>query len=112
MIIRDILNKNKSGTAIGLPSFCSSNMFVIDAALDYALQKDVPVVIEATSNQINQFGGYTGLLPKDFSKKVRSISSAKGIEDSKLILGGDHLGPNPWRHLSADKAMENAQVMV
>ena len=112
MIIRDILNKNKSGVAIGLPSFCTSNMFVIDAALDYVLQKDVPIVIEATCNQINQFGGYTGLLPKDFSKKVRSKAAEKGIEHSKLILGGDHLGPNPWRHLSADKAMENAQVMV
>ena len=112
MIIRDILNKNKSGTAIGLPSFCTSNMFVIDAALDYVLQKDLPIVIEATCNQINQFGGYTGLLPKDFSKKVRSLATVKGIEHSKLILGGDHLGPNPWRHLLADKAMENAQVMV
>ena len=112
MIIRDILNKNKSGTAIGLPSFCSSNMFVIDAALDYVLQKDLPIVIEATCNQINQFGGYTGLLPKDFSKKVRSLATVKRIKNSKLILGGDHLGPNPWRHLLADKAMENAQVMV
>jgi len=79
MIIRDILHKNKSGAAIGLPSFCSSNMFVIDAALDYVLQKDVPIVIEATCNQINQFGGYTGILPKDFSKKVRSLATEKGI---------------------------------
>ena len=75
MIIRDILHKNKSGAAIGLPSFCSSNMFVIDAALDYVLQKDVPIVIEATCNQINQFGGYTGILPKDFSKKVGRVLS-------------------------------------
>ncbi len=112
MIIRDILHKNKSGAAIGLPSFCSSNMFVIDAALDYVLQKDVPIVIEATCNQINQFGGYTGILPKDFSKKVRSLATEKGIEHYKLILGGDHLGPNPWKHLSASKAMQNAQVMV
>ena len=38
MIIRDILNKNKSGTAIGLPRPDTEEIKVIDAALDYVLQ--------------------------------------------------------------------------
>ena len=63
-------------------------MFVIDAALDYVLQKDLPIVIEATCNQINQFGGYTGLLPKDFSKKIRSLATVKGIENCMNNLFG------------------------
>ena len=29
-----------------------------------------------------------------------------------MILGGDHLGPNPWQHLPADEAMQHAEDMV
>ena len=28
------------------------------------------------------------------------------------MLGGDHLGPNPWTSLDADAAMAKAEVMV
>ncbi len=30
----------------------------------------------------------------------------------RLILGGDHLGPNPWRALPAAEAMQRAETMV
>jgi len=34
------------------------------------------------------------------------------MDESKLVLGGDHLGPNPWRKLSAAEAMAHAETMV
>ena len=29
-----------------------------------------------------------------------------------MVLGGDHLGPNPWRHLPAEAALAEAEAMV
>ena len=58
------------------------------------------VLVEATANQVNQNGGYTGMTPvrsgvsEPFSWK-RKISSI-----DKLLCGGDHLGPLTWTHSS------------
>jgi D-tagatose-1,6-bisphosphate aldolase subunit GatZ/KbaZ len=30
----------------------------------------------------------------------------------RLVLGGDHLGPNAWTTLSAAQAMDKAEIMV
>jgi D-tagatose-1,6-bisphosphate aldolase subunit GatZ/KbaZ len=111
MQIDDLRQRNREGTQAGLPSFCTSNRLVIDAALDFAATHNLPVLIEATCNQVNQFGGYTGMQPADFARLVRGMAEAKGTLDT-LILGGDHLGPNPWRHLPAPEAMANACAMV
>ncbi|MGE9805374.1 class II D-tagatose-bisphosphate aldolase non-catalytic subunit, partial [Escherichia coli] len=35
-----------------------------------------------------------------------------GFPVEKLILGGDHLGPNRWQHLNAEEAMANADVLI
>jgi len=112
MYVKTLLNQNRAGAAIGLPSFCTANMFVIDAALGHAARHNVPVVIEATCNQVNQFGGYTGMQAADFARTVRDRAAAKGVTGAQLILGGDHLGPNPWRDLTVDQAMDHAKVLV
>lgn len=112
MRVDELLKNNRAGKAVGLPSFCTSNMLVIDAALEFAATHNVPVLLEATCNQVNQFGGYTGMLPADFARIVRARATAKNVSDENLILGGDHLGPNPWRHLPADEAMEHAKLLV
>lgn len=112
MRIQDLLAHNRSGQAVGLPSFCTSNMLVIDAALGYAAQHNLPILIEATCNQVNQFGGYTGMQPADFARIVRDKASTLGLPADNLILGGDHLGPNPWRDLPVAEAMEHACLLV
>lgn len=112
MLLGSLVERNRLGESVGLPSFCSSNAFVIDAILTFAGKRDLPVLIEATCNQVNQFGGYTGLKPADFAEKLRSEAAGKGISSENLILGGDHLGPNPWRHLPVDEAMRNAKDLV
>ncbi|GAL35422.1 tagatose-6-phosphate kinase AgaZ [Vibrio maritimus] len=65
---------------------------VIEATFRYELDNSLPVVIEATSNQVNQFGGYTGMKPKDFVSYVYEIANEVGFPIERIILGGDHLG--------------------
>jgi D-tagatose 6-phosphate 4-epimerase len=96
----------------GVTSVCTAHPFVIEAALSLALCTDRRVLIEATCNQVNQEGGYTGMTPADFRKFVEGIAERVGLEPSRVILGGDHLGPNPWKHLPADEAMQRAKTMI
>ncbi|HZE16019.1 MAG TPA: class II D-tagatose-bisphosphate aldolase, non-catalytic subunit, partial [Mycobacterium sp.] len=46
-----------------LPSFCTANEDVLRAMFEEIRDEDAPLLIEATSNQVNQFGGYTGFTP-------------------------------------------------
>ena len=51
------------------PSLCTSNFDVLKLSMIFAKYNDLPLLIESTSNQVNQFGGYTYLKPKQFHKK-------------------------------------------
>ncbi len=70
------------------------------------------VLVEATSNQVDQTGGYTGMRPEDFRDLVHETAGRCGLPSARVLLGGDHLGPNRWRHLPPDEAMRNADVLV
>jgi D-tagatose-1,6-bisphosphate aldolase subunit GatZ/KbaZ len=96
----------------GIPSVCSAHPLVLEAALRRGLRHGVPVLIEATCNQVNQEGGYTGMTPADFRAFVEAIARRLGFPLNDLILGGDHLGPNPWKSLPAEDAMLRAEAMV
>ena len=85
---------------------------VIEAALRFDLHTDNKVLIEATSNQVNQFGGYTGMKPADFRDFVLKIANEVGFPHERLILGGDHLGPNCWQNEPADAAMEKSIALI
>jgi D-tagatose-1,6-bisphosphate aldolase subunit GatZ/KbaZ len=100
--------KNSSG----ITSVCSAHPLVIKATLEFGLETKKSVLIEATCNQVNQDGGYTGMTPADFVYFVHDIAKSVGFDLDQLILGGDHLGPNPWKHLAADEAMKKAEVMI
>lgn len=110
--ISALINQNRSGTATGLPCFCTANELVIRSLFQYASDNKVPVIIEATCNQVNQEGGYTGMSAADFYHWIESLSTHYGFSSDNVILGGDHLGPNPWRHLPPQEAMEKAAVLV
>jgi len=100
------------GHASGVYSVCSSHPWVIEAAMRHALRTAGPLVIEATCNQVNQFGGYTGLTPRQFREQVNEIAGRVGFPVDRLILGGDHLGPYPWQKLPASEAMKRSVDMV
>jgi D-tagatose-bisphosphate aldolase class II non-catalytic subunit len=97
---------------LGITSICSAHPLVIEAAFRQAIADDAPVLIEATCNQVNQDGGYTGMTPADFRRLTEGIARDRGFDVSQLILGGDHLGPNPWKSLPAEAAMAKAETMV
>jgi len=101
-----------SGARGGITSICSAHPLVIEAALLEGIATSTDVLIEATCNQVNQDGGYTGMTPADFRRFVEDIAARLGFDTRRLILGGDHLGPNPWKHLSAEEAMARSEVMM
>ena len=110
--LRKIVRINREGAAVALPSICSAHPDVIEASLRLAGRLGEPLLIEATSNQVNQFGGYTGLTPSDFRKFVESIATNVGFDHSKIHFGGDHLGPQAWKSEPADIAMAKAEAMM
>ena len=101
-----------AGERRGIASICSAHPLVVEAAFLEGLAVDTDVLIEATCNQVNQEGGYTGMTPADFRRFVEEIAARVDFDTRRLILGGDHLGPNPWKHLPAEEAMQRSEVMM
>jgi len=108
----NILEENRKGVRRGVYSVCSSQEEVILAALEQALEDQGPVIIESTSNQVDQFGGYTGMTPAGFIAFVENLAHRAGFPRERLLFGGDHLGPNRWQGLKAETAMEHAFKLV
>ncbi|MDX8540655.1 D-tagatose-bisphosphate aldolase, class II, non-catalytic subunit [Mesorhizobium sp. M4B.F.Ca.ET.215.01.1.1] len=103
----------RGGSPYGITSICSAHPLVIQSAIRRAVaDTDSMLLIEATCNQVNQFGGYTGMTPDLFVAFVQEIASREGLQPSRIIFGGDHLGPNPWRSEPAAQAMAKAEAMV
>lgn len=112
MSLTDRILRNRAGQAVGLPSWCTAHPQTLAAILHSYREDGAPILIEATCNQVNQFGGYTNMTPADFVAFVQGIARAQGVDPTRLILGGDHLGPNPWKAEPAAQAMANARDMV
>lgn len=110
--IKEILEKRKLGINSGIASYCTANSIVIESILEYYLEKDEYVLIECTANQVNQFGGYTGMTPADFRDYVHDIADKVDFPKDKIILGADHFGPLAWADKSETEAMENAKELV
>jgi D-tagatose-bisphosphate aldolase class II non-catalytic subunit len=96
----------------GVTSVCSAHPMVVEAAMREAAADGTSVLIEATCNQVNHQGGYSGLTPAAFRDVVLRIADQVGFPHQDIVLGGDHLGPNPWRHLPSELALAEAEAMV
>lgn len=108
----DIVDAQKSGSKRGVCSVCSAHPVVLEAAVMQAARDGRPALIESTANQVNQHGGYTGMSPLDFRESVRALAARADFPPDRIILGGDHLGPYPWRAQAAERAMEEARELV
>lgn len=97
---------------VGVYSVCSAHPWVLAAAVLQAREDGTAVLIEATSNQVDQDGGYTGMRPADFRDLVLGVARDHGLPAERVVLGGDHLGPNVWRALGVEEAMRRAEVLV
>ena len=104
MANKNPLSKIKSG----VPSYCTANEIVIEALFEQAAKLNTEILIEGTANQINQFGGYTGMTPEDFKNYVFEIADRVNFNKNKIILGADHFGPLVWANLNEDEAMKNS----
>ena len=111
-VIRERLARHRAGQHAGFYSVCSAHPLVLEAALVQARETGEVALIEATSNQVNQDGGYTGLKPAEFRDLVRGIARSVGLDESRVLLGGDHLGPNCWQSGPADVAMAKADRLI
>lgn len=107
-----MVEQHKRGKANGIYAVCSAHPVVLEAAIRYAHANHTPLLIEATSNQVDQFGGYTGMTPADFRGFVCHLADSLNFSQDMLILGGDHLGPNRWQNLPAEEAMANAEDLI
>ena len=107
-----LLQIGDDGRRPGIYSVCSAHPWVLRAAAEQAREDGSLLLIEATSNQVNQFGGYTGMRPADFRRFAERIVDTAEFDRRRLVLGGDHLGPNPWRSRAPDTAMQHALEMV
>lgn len=112
MTLQAIIAANRSGKRAGIPSWCTAHPETLAAILRCYRDDTAPILIEATCNQVNQEGGYTGMTPAAFRDFTHAIARTQGVDPARIILGGDHLGPNPWRHLPAAQAMDHARRMV
>ena len=104
----DLVRRHKSGERVGITSVCSAHPLVLEAAMRLARQTGSLALVEATSNQVNQDGGYTGMVPTDFRERLRSIATAVGLPFERVVLGGDHLGPNAWQSQPAAAALRES----
>ncbi len=110
--IKKIVIDQKNGIKRGIYSICSANEYVIKASLIKSKLDNTNVLIESTCNQVNQFGGYTGMTPKEFCEFVYKLAEEVGLAKGKIILGGDHLGPNVWQDETEEEAMSKSEEMV
>lgn len=108
----DIIAANRAGEAKGIYAICTAHPVVLEAALQQGKEDGSLVLIEATANQVNQFGGYTGMRPADFPPYVQDIADRVGFAHEDIILGGDHLGPVCWCDQSAGDAMAKARDLI
>ena len=95
-----------------LPSFCTSNTDVIKSILFFCHIKKLPCLIECTSNQVNQYGGYTNKTPQNFMKEISNIRKEINFDKKKLFLGGDHLGPLPWKKQNKAAAIKKSISLI
>jgi D-tagatose-1,6-bisphosphate aldolase subunit GatZ/KbaZ len=108
----ELAQRRQGSDQRGIYSVCSAHPWVLEAAMQRHLSVSGPLLIEATCNQVNQYGGYTGMTPGDFRDLVYRIASKVGFPQERIVLGGDHLGPFPWQHLEAEAAIANACALV
>ena len=111
--MREMLAKRQKGMKYaGIPSFCTASDLVLEACLKQAMRFDDYVLVEATANQVNQFGGYTGMKPADYRDFVYGIADNIGFPRERIILCGDHLGPLTWQNEPEEEAMKKSVELV
>ncbi len=101
-----------AGRLGGLFAVCSAHPMVLTEAMEVVRQSEQPLLVEATANQVNQFGGYSGRTPERFVAYVRESARGAGLPMDRVMVGADHLGPHVWKGEPADAAMQKAEALA
>ena len=110
--LQEIIRRNRRGEKVGAYAVCSAHPTVIAAAVRQAGEDESVLHVESTSSQVNQLGGYTGQTPAQFAEFVCTAARQAGLPRDRVLLGGDHLGPYPWRDQPSKVAMHHACELV
>ncbi|MGY3966509.1 tagatose-bisphosphate aldolase subunit KbaZ [Aeromonas enteropelogenes] len=110
--VQGLIERHKQGDPVGIYAVCSAHPLVLEAAMRLAATGNELLLIEATSNQVDQYGGYTGMTPADFRDHLYRLAKVCDFPVHRLMLGGDHLGPNRWQGEPADQAMAHANELI
>ena len=110
--IDDIIHANRAGRGTALPSVCSARPDVQTASPLLAQSLDQPLLVEATSRQVTHRGGYTGRTSWAFIAMLRARAARPGTDLSRLLFGGDRLGPQARKDRPAEAAMWEARPMI
>lgn len=110
--MQSLIRRNRQGEKIATYAVCSAHPTVLDAAIQQALEDGSILHVESTSSQVNQLGGYTGQVPHQFADFIHSAAREAGLSSQQVLLGGDHLGPFPWRNEPSQVAMNKACALV
>ncbi len=110
--LQNVVTRNRDSGEGGVYAVCSAHPWVIDAAIRQATDDDSVLLVESTSSQVNQLGGYTGQTPSQFAEFVHSAARRLGLPEDRILLGGDHLGPFPWRATKSNRALQKACELV
>jgi D-tagatose-1,6-bisphosphate aldolase subunit GatZ/KbaZ len=106
--LQDVLTGNRLSAKGGIYAVCSAHPWVIDAAIQQAMKDGSVLHLESTSSQVNQLGGYSGQTPSQFADFVHRAARRMGLPEDQILLGGDHLGPFPWRAETSKTALSKA----
>src|ERR1700758_1563589 len=82
--LRSVVQRNRGGAHVGSYAVCSAHPAVIDAAIQQALEGGNCLHVESTSSQVNQFGGYTGMMPQQFADGMRVAAASAGLPASRV----------------------------
>jgi len=92
--IEGIVRRHRAGEAVCVYSVCSSHPLVLRAAMRQAFEDDSALLIEVTSNQVDEFADYTGRTPEQFREQVRGFADEESFPRERLVLGGDRPSRN------------------
>lgn len=107
-----VFRENRQSGKGGTYAVCSAHPAVIEAAIQQSIADESLLHVESTSSQVNQFGGYTSMKPSQFADWIHFSAKNAGLAEDRILLGGDHLGPFPWRKEASSVALEKACTLV
>lgn len=86
-MLMKLVQDRRAGKCSGIVSVCSAHPLVIEAAFRQGLMENTAVLIEATCNQVNHRGGYTGMTPEKFRIFVEKIARQVSFPVERIIMG-------------------------